>query len=80
MSNSIDGMLGNELETLCREREAVKSELDSHRRRYADEILNGGVGEDMMSVLDGKKKIEVKGKTKAKYRFLDIINRLFKAL
>lgn len=78
--NANEGMLGSELAGLRKDRETSMVELDTHRKRYADELLNGGVGEDMMSILNGEKKVEVKNSTKRRYWLIRIINRIFNAI
>lgn len=50
------GEVQNELNALANERKAKQVAVNGQRSYYANMLLEGGMGQDMMDVLDGKKK------------------------
>ena len=64
-----------ELRSLISERKMGEVELKAHQRRMAD-MLNGGMGEDIMNVLSGKEKVKLPFKQRMRHK-IDVILRMF---
>lgn len=77
---SMDGMIANEVKELSKDRKTSSEELDRQRSKYAEEVLSGGIGDDIMAVLDGKVKVEAKTSVKLRYRILSFINKIFRTI